>query len=72
MYGMFTDQGNQTVAAIVQDRIDRGYDTVDELFKVIHEDLDRLQSIPLFSEATDTEVRESVYTACLEHFTEMA
>lgn len=68
MFGMFTDVGNETVDAILQDRIDRGYETADKLFQAVYEDLDRLQAIPLFSEATDTEVREAVYLACVEHF----
>lgn len=72
MYGMFTEQGNQAVAAIVEDRTARGYNTAEELFYAILEDLDKLQDIPLFSEATDTEVRESVYTVCIEHFKEIA
>ena len=67
MYGMFTMAGNVAVEKIVEDRLSPA-NTPNEAYKFIHEDLERLQTIPVFSEATDTEVRESVWSKINQHF----
>lgn len=57
-YGMFTEEGNIAVAAIVT--VARaGRLTWPETYKL----LSRLSAIEKYGEATDTEVREMVYDA---------
>jgi hypothetical protein len=68
MFGMFTEAGNATVAAIVDDHLDRDYATPEAAFDAIVSDLEKLETIVMFSEATDTEVRELVYVAVVNHF----
>ncbi len=58
-YGMFTDEGNKRVDAIVTAAKAKKWDLVrveQELYKLAYSDAQ------LFSEATDTAVRETVYT----------
>ena len=68
MYGMFTMAGNAAVEAIVDSHLAQDYANATEMFHAVHEDLDRLQTVSCFSEATDTEVRESVWSKISNHF----
>jgi hypothetical protein len=57
-YGMFTDQGNLAVAALVN------YARVAQLtWPETYRCLESLSKNKLYGEATDTEVRECVYSA---------
>ena len=67
MYGMFTMAGNVAVEKIVEDRLSPA-NTPNEAYALIAEDLVKLQTIPCFSEADDTEVRESVWAKISNHF----
>ena len=67
MYGMFTMAGNAAVEKIVEDRLSPA-NTPNEAYALIAEDLIKLQTIPCFSEADDTEVRECVWIKINQHF----
>ena len=68
MYGMFTMAGNTAVEAIVNSHLSQDYANATAMFHAIHEDLDRLQAVSCFREATDTEVRECVWLKISNHF----
>ena len=58
-YSMYTDAGNNAVEAIVKLAIAQqlSWSVTDKLLQALSKD-------ERFSEATDTAVRETVYTAC--------
>ena len=58
-YAMYTDAGNSAVEAIVKLAIAQNlsWSVTDKLLQALSQD-------ERFSEATDTAVRETVYTAC--------
>ena len=55
-YAMFTEEGNAMVNAIVTAAIDMERD-----FDYVMDKLNMLQETEAYAEATDTEVRETVY-----------
>ena len=55
-YAMFTEEGNVMVNAIVTAAIDMERD-----FDYVMDKLNMLQETEAYAEATDTEVRETVY-----------
>ena len=57
-YGMFTDNGNRVVGAIVSFAKDYNYS-----WECVSEILTKISEIEGFEEATDTAVREYVYEA---------
>lgn len=57
-YGMFTDAGNQAVHAIVEQARAK-----DMTWLEVYQELCRLAEVKAFDEATDTMVREYVYSA---------
>lgn len=59
-YGMFTTEGNQKVAAIVEFAKTNGAEWENVLPMLSN----LAQSNPMFREAMDTVVREMVYDAC--------
>ena len=61
-FGMFTAAGNAAVTHIVENNV-RFINTVsvEHAFKQIELELDRLQAVNAFSEASDTEVLEQVW-----------
>ena len=61
-FAMFTDAGNAAVAAIVEDAADR-YTTIEDAWERCYTELEKLQTVEAFAEATDTAVREKVYAA---------
>ena len=63
-YQMFTDTGNAAVAAIVEDAVDR-YTNPTDAWERCYTELEKLQTVEGFSEATDTAVREAVYAALI-------
>lgn len=66
-YGMFTAGGNAAVHAIIEQHVEQAQDHND-LYDRVLGDLERLQTVTAFREATDTEVRERVYQQCLKLF----
>lgn len=66
-YAMFTRAGNLAVNEIVVHRAQQAEDH-NQLYDLVHQDLQRLQTVSAFAEATDTEVREQVYKRCLREF----
>tara|TARA_R110001632_G_scaffold230888_1_gene368792 strand:+ start:915 stop:1139 length:225 start_codon:yes stop_codon:yes gene_type:complete len=61
-YQMFTDAGNAAVAAIVEDAVDR-YTNPTDAWERCCTELEKLQTVEVFSEADDTAVREAVWLA---------
>ena len=61
-YQMFTDAGNAAVAAIVEDAVDR-YTNPTDAWERCYTELEKLQAVEAFAEATDTAVREAVWLA---------
>ena len=57
-YGMYTDAGNQAVHAIVEHALKNK-----QAWLTVYQELCRLAEVQAFSEATDTMVREYVYSA---------
>lgn len=57
-YGMFTDAGNQAVHEIVKHARENQL-----AWLTVYQELCRLAEVQTFSEATDTMVREYVYSA---------
>ena len=57
-YGMYTDAGNQAVHAIVEHARENKLAWLE-----VYQELCRLAEVQAFSEATDTMVRECVYSA---------
>ena len=57
-YGMYTDAGNQAVHAIVEHALKNK-----QAWLEVYQELCRLAEVQAFSEATDTMVREYVYSA---------
>lgn len=57
-YGMYTDAGNQAVHAIVVHALENK-----QAWLEVYQELCRLAEVRAFSEATDTMVREYVYSA---------
>ena len=55
-YAMFTEEGNAMVNAIVTAAID-----MERAFDYVMDKLNMLQETEAYAEATDTEVRETVY-----------
>lgn len=56
-YGMYTDQGNQVIDALVNTaKINKL--TMDQAYRM----LEKISEIPGFEEATDTEVREIFFS----------
>ena len=72
MYNMFTTAGNTAVEAVVNRHLGQDYANAPAMFRAIHEDLDRLQAVSCFAEATDTEVREAVWTTVSNKFSSAA
>lgn len=67
-YAMFTTAGEAAVEAIVVHHLSKDPADHNDLYDRVLGDLERLQTVAAFSEATDTEVRETVYQRCLELF----
>ena len=61
-YQMFTDAGNAAVAAIVEDAVDR-YGGHGDAWERCYTELEKLQTVEVFSEADDTAVRDAVWHA---------
>ncbi len=61
MYGMFTNEGNTAVAAIVSMAIERCFS-----YNNLEKELIKLSKIECFAEAIDTAVRESAFIALRE------
>ena len=57
-YGMYTDAGNQAVHEIVKHALKN-----QQAWLTVYQELCRLAEVKAFSEATDTMVREYVYSA---------
>lgn len=66
-YGMYTDKGNCIVANLVDRARSEGWD-----WKRTYKELVALESVPGAEEATDTDVREAVYTKLGFHRTEQS
>ena len=64
-YQMFTTEGNAAVQGIINDHATKDVDH-NELYDFVLTDLERLQTVTAFAEATDTAVREAVYQRCLQ------
>jgi len=63
-YAMFTDAGNAAVQGIIESHEDAEVDH-NQLYDLVLTDLERLETVTAFREATDTAVREAVYQECL-------
>ena len=63
-YAMFTSAGNTAVQAIIDCYADREV-THKGLYNLVVGDLECLETVSAFQEATDTAVREAVYQECL-------
>jgi len=66
MYNMFTQQGNDKVAALVETArqlaaVDGPHNPVEQAWNWLLNELDALARDPAFEEATDTAVREAAY-----------
>ena len=66
MYNMFTQQGNEKVAALVETArnladLDGPHNPVEQAWNWLLNELDALARDPAFEEATDTAVREAAY-----------
>ena len=61
-FAMFTAQGNAAVAAVVEDAADR-YNCLEDAWERCCTELEKLQTVEVFSEADDTAVREAVWSA---------
>ena len=57
-YGMYTDAGNQAVHGVVKHALENNL-----AWLTVYQELCRLAEVKAFSEATDTMVREYVYSA---------
>lgn len=57
-YGMYTNAGNQAVHGIVKHALKNN-----QAWLTVYQELCRLAEVKAFSEATDTMVREYVYSA---------
>lgn len=68
-WGMFTHAGNVAVNQIVNTTVNK-LDTRDAAYDLIMEQLEILQSIGCFAEATDTDVRERVWAHLVNVFRE--
>ena len=65
-YNMFTDAGNDRVAALVETArelagVDGPHNPVEQAWNWLLNELDALARDPAFEEATDTAVREAAY-----------
>ena len=65
-YNMFTQQGNDKVAALVNTArqladVDGPYNATEQAWNWLLNELDALARDPAFEEATDTAVREACY-----------
>jgi len=73
-YEMFTNTGNCAVQAIMdhwqRNLTARNQGEASELYRCVLRDLEQLMHIAVFSEATDTAVREAVYRQCQTLFPE--
>ena len=63
-YQMFTDTGNAAVTAVVEDATDR-YNCLEDAWERCYTELEKLEAVEVFAEATDTAVREAVYAALI-------
>ena len=66
MFNMFTQQGNDKVAALVNTArqlaaVDGPYNATEQAWNWLLNELDALARDPAFEEATDTAVREAAY-----------
>ena len=66
MYNMFTQQGNDKVAALVAQArqladVDGPHNAVEQAWNWLLNELDALARDPAYEEATDTAVREACY-----------
>lgn len=68
-FAMFTAQGNAAVAAIVEDAADR-YNCLEDAWERCYTELEKLEKLEVFAEATDTAVREEVYAALIAAYPE--
>ena len=68
-FAMFTAEGNAAVAAIVEDAADR-YTILEDAWERCFIELEKLQCVEVFAEATDTAVREAVYEVLIAAFPE--
>ena len=68
-FAMFTDAGNAAVAAIVEDAADR-YTILEDAWERCYTELEKLEKLEVFAEATDTAVREAVYAALIAAYPE--
>lgn len=66
-YAMFTRAGDDAVELIISHYIEQAEDH-NQLYDLVHQDLQRLQTVRAFAEATDTDVREAVYKQCQQAF----
>ena len=68
-FAMFTDAGNAAVAAVVEDATDR-YNCQEDAWERCYTELEKLEKLEVFAEATDTAVREAVYAALIAAYPE--
>ena len=64
-YAMFTTAGDAAVEAIVVHHLSTDPTDHNDLYDRVLGDLERLETVAAFAEATDTAVREAVYQRCL-------
>lgn len=67
---MFTQAGNMAVQQIVDNAI-KQFDTKETAFTMTMSHLNLLSKIPVFAEATDTDVRENVWNIFNDAFPEI-
>ena len=67
-FAMFTDAGNIAIKAIVDEYIGRGFDDAEMLLDCVMGDVESLSHWQAFEEATDTAVREEVFSYCNASF----
>ena len=63
-FAMFTAEGNAAVQGIINSHDNAEVDH-NGLYDLVLGDLERLETVTAFREATDTAVREAVYQECL-------
>ena len=67
-FAMFTDAGNIAIKAIADEYIGRGFDDAEMLFDCVMGDVESLSHCQVFEEASDTAVREEVFSYCNASF----
>ncbi len=69
-FAMFSDAGNQLVMVIyldtVQLKIQGAFETDTQLWQYAYSRLDQLHRDPVYAEATDTEVRETLWNQLVD------